>query len=90
MQKYNKIMKHTNICNKNEKKIATFTQNGTRLQLVQIVKMYYTPEGEIFNTEVIYQVRLNRKIVDTSISEYTERKIFATYCQNIVLQLKIY
>lgn len=40
--------------------------------------------------KIKYQVRLNRKIIDTSISEYQMRKLFATYCQNIVLQLKIY
>ena len=69
-----------------EYKICSFTQKGKRLQLIKISIIYLKPDG----TECIvnkYQVRLNRKIIDTSMSEYTERKIFATYCQNIVLQL---
>lgn len=122
-----------------EEKICSFTQNGTRLQLLKITnnnyenvveeitnsvggyimlwsdgqkqhikdndveeqarlwglkkdnENYYYKE-RIFKGEinVKYQVRLNRKIIDTSISEYQMRKVFATYCQNIILQLKIY
>lgn len=73
-----------------EEKMCTFSQKGYRLQLLRLTTEYiYTQTGEQ-GTIVRYQVRLNRKIVDTSLSEYTERKIFATYCQNIVLQLKIY
>lgn len=78
-----------------ERKICSFTQPGNRLQLIELI---YENTGQDINTngEVMYydtfkyQVRLNRKIIDTSISEYTMRKLFAEYCQNIVLQLKIY
>ena len=65
-----------------EQKICSFTQKDTRLQLVRINR----EDRGVFR----YQVRLNRKIIQTSISEYDMRKLFATYCQNIVLQLKIY
>lgn len=66
-----------------EEKICSFNQKGKRLQLIKISTIYLQPDG----TESIinkYQVRLNRRIIDTSISEYTERKIFAIYCQNII------
>ena len=66
----------------NEEKICTFTQNGTRLQLLRLRPVDYSLEK--------YQVRLNRKVVKTSISEYEMRKLFAMMAQNIVLQLKIY
>lgn len=70
-----------------EQKICSFTQNGTRLQLVRV--QILGSDGLPTSLER-FQVRLNRKIVSSSISEYQERKVFATYCQNIVLQLKIY
>ena len=66
---------------KREEKICSFTQKGTRLQLIRINRF----DRGVF----IYEVRLNRKIISNSISENNERKQFATYCKNIVLQLKI-
>lgn len=78
-----------------EEKICSFTQKGTRLQLVKKIipseKKYFHYETQSYDyyTEK-YEVRLNRKIIDTSLSEYTERKLFAQIVQNIVLQLKIY
>ena len=75
-----------------EKKICSFTQNGTRLQLVQVLVLNQEQlkMGSIYADKTIYQVRLNRKVISSSISEYNERKVFATYAGNIVLQLKIY
>lgn len=75
-----------------EEKICSLTQKGTRLQLIKISTWDYDPEivGDLARLIQRYQVRLNRKIVSSSISEYNERKIFATYAQNIVLQLKMY
>ena len=75
-----------------EEKICSFTQKNYRLQLIKITSFDYPPElvGELARVIVKYQVRLNRKIIDTSISEYQMRKLFATYCQNIILKLKIY
>lgn len=75
---------------KKEEKICSFTQKGQRLQLKKIGCLVFTTEGEYQCTEIKYQVCLNRKVIETSISEYQMRKVFATYCQNIVLQLKIY
>lgn len=78
-----------------EEKICSFTQKNNRLQLIKITKT--CEEAHIFtvyeNKDLPvyrYQVRLNRKIIKTSISEYECRKIFAVYAQNIILQLKIY
>lgn len=67
-----------------EEKICSFTQKGKRIQLLQLI-IY---DG--INSRSKYQVRLNRKVIETSISEYTMRKLFAQMVQNIVLQLKIY
>ena len=66
------------------KTIASFSQGEQRLQLLKVTK--YAGTG----SNLIYQVRLNRKIIEKSISEYKCRRTFAVYCQNIVLQLKIY
>lgn len=66
------------------KTLCSFNQEGTRLQLVKKTK--FSGTGSLIK----YQVRLDRKIVEQSISEYKCRKTFAVYCQNIVLQLKIY
>lgn len=71
-----------------EEKLCSLTQKGTRLQLVKVSKNSVY-KNEPYNY-VLYQVRINRKVVDKSTSEYNERKVFATYAQNIVLQLKIY
>ena len=78
-----------------EKKICSFTQNGTRLQLVELIyknaAVTKNTAGQPMAYDLFkYQVRLNRKIISTSISEYNERKVFATYAQNIILLLKIY
>ena len=75
-----------------DKKICSFTQNGTRLQLIKIIYLNeeQLKKGSIYADITKYQVRLNRKIINTSISEYQMRKLFAAYAQNIVLQLKIY
>jgi len=75
-----------------ERTIATYTTAKFRLQLLELTE---EPELNLFdpwNDKQIkkYQVRLNRKIIQTSISEYTMRKLFAMYVQNQVLQLKIY
>lgn len=71
-----------------EEKICSFTQKGHRLQLLKTSINILGIKGDI-QPLIRYQVRLNRKVVNSSISEYQERKVFATYCQNIVLQLKI-
>lgn len=74
-----------------EEKICSFTQKNYRLQMLKITYIQEVePEYLDLMITTKYQVRLNRKIIDTSISEYTMRKLFATYCKNIVLQLKIY
>ena len=73
-----------------EQKICSFTQKGTRLQLVKIAYLDYPEEIELSDIQIQYQVRLNRKVIGTSKFEYQMRKLFATYAQNIVLQLKIY
>ena len=75
-----------------EQKLCSFSEKGYRLQLVQMNCFYTMNEyAKVRNWSCVkYQVRLNRKIVRTSISEYDMRELFATYCQNIVLQLKIY
>ena len=69
-----------------ESKICSFTQYGSRLQLVRLVLV-----NALLGEEVtfLYQVRLNRKNIGTSSSEYEMRKLFSTYAQNFVLQLKI-
>lgn len=74
-----------------EEKICTFTQKGTRLQLIKITSkdiqkdvLEYYRTGKVTNIWCKYQVRLNRKIIDTNISEYEMRKLFATYAQNII------
>lgn len=75
-----------------EEKICSFTQKNYRLQLIKLTSWDYDPSivGDLARVIIKYQVRLNRKIIETSISEYQMRKLFAIYCQNIVLQLKIY
>ena len=71
-----------------EQKMCSFSEKGYRLQLVKL--LWLDDSTGQYTAVQKYQVRLNRKIVETSISEYEMRKLFATYCQNIVLQLKIY
>lgn len=82
-----------------EKTIATYTTENFRLQLLEITtpimqiahdENFKPYETEQYYYKKTYQVRLNRKIVKTSISEYQMRKLFAMYVQNQVLQLKIY
>lgn len=85
-----------------EKTIATYTTEKFRLQLLEITekdeKSYYYKLNEetgyktkrIDGYKLYYQVRLNRKIVKSSISEYNMRILFATYARNQILQLKIY
>lgn len=76
---------------KKEKTLCTFTQKGIRLQLIELI---YKNAAVMTNTAgeptaydlYKYQVRLNRKIVSKSLFEYNERKVFVTYCQNIVTQ----
>lgn len=73
-----------------EEKICSFSQEGKRLQLVKVITDgIYMPSGNIVPI-IKYQVRLNRKIIDSNESEFCMRKTFAIYCQNIVLQLKIF
>lgn len=67
-----------------EKKLAGLQQGKDRLQLLKMT------EDPGYSNYIKYQVRLNRKVIKTSISEYTMRKLFATYAQNMILQLKIY
>ena len=71
-----------------EEKICSFQQKGSRLQLIRLITEWGDTPRDAFTQK--FQVRLNRKVIDTSISEYQMRKLFATYAQNIVLQLKIY
>lgn len=75
-----------------QQKICTFSQNEYRLQLIRLSKIEYAKNLDPYSSKLTirYQVLLNRKVISTSISEYAMRKLFATYCQNIVLQLKIY
>lgn len=74
-----------------EEKIASFQQEKTRLQLLKITCDDIGTDGMPTDLSVIkYQLRLNRKIIGTSISEYAMRKVFATKVQNIVLQLKMF
>lgn len=78
-----------------EKKISSFTQNGTRLQLLELTyknaAVTTNTRGEPICYDIFkYQIRLNRKIIKTSISEYEVRKLFAQMVTNTVLQLKIY
>lgn len=75
-----------------ERKICSFTQNNTRLQLVEIriLNEQQLSIGSLYYDKIIYQVRLNRRIIQKNTSEYAMRKVFASYCQNIVLQFKIY
>lgn len=66
-----------------ETTICKFQQGKDKLHLLKLT--------DTNNLGVIkYQVRLNRKWIGTSISEYTMRKLFATSAQNMILQLKIY
>ena len=79
-----------------EETIATYTTKNFRLQLLKLTsdKLEYNHfnQYQIPTTgyKMRYQVRLNRKVIKTSISEYTMRKLFAKYIQIQVLQLKIY
>lgn len=75
-----------------EQKIASFQQGKDKLQLLKLTEVLEIPGDceEPDYVDVRYQVRLNRKRIDTSLSEYTMRKLFAMYVQNIILQLKIY
>ena len=73
-----------------EQKICSFTQKGTRLQLVKIAYLDNPEEIELSDIQIQYQVRLNRKVIGRSKFEYQMRVLFSTYAQNIVLQLKIY
>ena len=75
-----------------EKTIATYTTENFRLQLLELTyeNAAWDPVAETSYHMYKYQVRLNRKVVKTSISEYQMRKLFAMYVQNQVLQLKKY
>lgn len=75
-----------------EKTIATYTTDKFRLQLLKLTLYDIEKPREYIRGEPVnkYQIRLNRKIIDTSISEYNMRKLFAMYVQNKVLKLKIY
>lgn len=76
-----------------EETLCSFNQKGVRLQLIKLTKTKIAESIYGKNEKMVisnYQVRLKRRVVHSSISEYNERKVFATYCQNIVLQLKIY
>lgn len=75
-----------------EETIATYTTKNFRLQLLKLTNYDISKPREYIPGVPVYkyQVRMNRKIVQTSISEYTMRKLFAMYVQNQVLQLKIY
>lgn len=72
-----------------EEKICSFTQNGYRLQLIQMSTRIYTIDGKFSYTSPKYQIRENRKVIKTTIHIYQARKIFAQMVTNIVLQLKI-
>lgn len=70
-----------------EKTLLSYQSEGVRLQLSQ--KCIYTdrnPQGFI----IVYQIKKNRRVLDSSHSEYAMRRYFAQYVQNNVLQLKIY
>ena len=70
-----------------ENTLCSFNSKGVRLQLIEL---WNYPGSEFTDPILKYQVLLNRKIKYTNKYEYEARKHFATYCQNIVLQLKLY
>lgn len=71
-----------------EKQICKYQDNENKLELLRLSKLENRNGINYLITH--FQVRHNRKRIDTSISEYAMRKLFATMAQNIVLQLKIY
>ena len=71
-----------------EKQIAKYQDENYKIELVRLAKVEL--KNGINSMVIRYQVRMNRKRIQTSISEYTMRKLFAIYVQNIVLQLKIF
>lgn len=65
-----------------EKQILKYQDETNKLELIRLT----TPSGGTIK----YQIRHNRKRLETTISEYQARRYFAQMTQNIVLQLKIY
>lgn len=76
--------------NYKETKIATYTNEKTRIQLLKMTELFIG-DGEIPDIlEIKYQIRINRKRVYNTGFEYDARKYFAQAVQNDILQLKIY
>lgn len=74
-----------------ETKIATYTGERTRIQLLKMTELFVGINDEVPDIlEIKYQIRINRKRVYTTGFEYDARKYFATVVQNDILQLKIY
>lgn len=73
-----------------ETKIATYTGERTRVQLLKLTNTFIDLENDYTDTVIKYQIRINRKRVYTTGFEYDARKYFATIVQNDILQLKIY
>lgn len=65
----------------NEQKLASYNDKYNRLILLLVTDQW---------GKIKYQVKLNRKVQGTNVFEYPMRKLFASICQNITLQLKIY
>lgn len=65
-----------------EKQILKYQDETNKVVLIRLA----TPTGGIIR----YQIRHNRRRIETTISEYQARRYFAQMVQNIVLQLKIY
>lgn len=69
-----------------EKTLLSYQSEGYRLQMVQqCVYTYSNEEGYI----IVYKVKKNRRVLDTTRSEYAARRYFAQAVTNNVLQLKI-
>lgn len=73
-----------------EEKIATFTDEKTRIQLLKITSHPdINPEYTSYMTITKYQIRVNRKRIYNTGFENDARKYFAIKVQNSILQLKI-
>lgn len=64
----------------NQEKLASYNDKKNRLVLLKVTDGW---------GRVTYKVQLNRKIQGSNVFEYPMRKLFASICQNITLQLKI-
>ena len=82
-----RVKKVTIMSQKKARTLLSYQSEGVRLQLIQNV--IYTDRNDN-GFIIVYQVMKNRRVLDSSHSEYAMRRAFAQYVQNNVLQLKIY